>query len=298
MRVQHHVLQGAQTLDAASLVPDSLHVVLGRGRGARLQLPPGWVSVWLVLSGSLEMGSHDNSWSLPSRQFQLWLDGGLRAVSLHTCWWISVSGTPRMWEEPVPSATTPCNLFPWQASCPRKVMRPLIQLARLRKGGSSRSTPQIDETLALLRNGIIEDTQELQMRMQHCSGRTRMRRQQTLLRLLRVQHLIRCHLEDRIELTRLAASANYSPCHLIRIYREVFGETPSEYATRLRCQRALALVQNTDLSICEIAEMLGFESESAFCRAFKHAFGCTTSVIRRQQRDSGDRIIPATSMAQ
>ena len=38
---------------------------------------------------------------------------------------------------------------------------------------------------------------------------------------------------------RLARSASYSPGHLIRIYREVFDETPSEYAaTRLRSKTA------------------------------------------------------------
>ena len=87
----------------------------------------------------------------------------------------------------------------------------------------------------------------------------------------------------------LAASASYSPCHLIRSYRDVFGETPSEYASRLRFERAWRLVNDTTMPICEITEMLGFESQSAFCRAFKNAFGRTTSQVRGSRAREGGR---------
>ena len=96
-----------------------------------------------------------------------------------------------------------------------------------------------------------------------------------------MQHLIRCNIDDRLDLPRLGGIANYSTTHLIRIYRSVFGQTPCEYATRLRHQRAWELVCGTGLSVCEFTDALGFESGSAFCRAFKHAFGCTTGEARR-----------------
>src|SRR3546814_2643154 len=104
-----------------------------------------------------------------------------------------------------------------------------------------------------------------------CSGRTLQRRQQTMLRLLRVRHLIESSGDERPDLVRLARSANYSPWHLIRVHRDVFGETPSEYAARLRLQHAWSLVRDTKTSICEISEALGFESQSAFCRSFKRS---------------------------
>ena len=86
--------------------------------------------------------------------------------------------------------------------------------------------------------------------------------------------------EGRLELDDLARFANYSPHHLIRMYRKVFGETPAEQASRLRTRRAWELVRTTSLPVCEITEMVGFESQSAFCRAFKHSFGMTTSQAR------------------
>ncbi|MGH8076662.1 MAG: helix-turn-helix transcriptional regulator, partial [Lysobacter sp.] len=72
------------------------------------------------------------------------------------------------------------------------------------------------------------------------------------------------------------------PSHLIRIYRDVFDETPSDYAMRLRSERAWHLVLHTALPVGEITEALGFESQSAFCRAFKHTFGLTATEARRR----------------
>src|SRR3546814_975466 len=116
---------------------------------------------------------------------------------------------------------------------------------------------------------MIEQQRDLSARVVRCSGRTLQRRQQTMLRLLRVRHLIESSGDERSDLARLARSANYSPWHLIRVHRDVFGETPSEYAARLRLQHAWSLVRDTKTSICEISEALGFESQSAFCRSFK-----------------------------
>lgn len=57
-------------------------------------------------------------------------------------------------------------------------------------------------------------------------------------------------------------------------------------------------MRGTGTPICEITEMLGFESQSAFCRAFKTSFGITTSQARRLQvaataQWSDERFAPA-----
>src|SRR3546814_9616520 len=134
---------------------------------------------------------------------------------------------------------------------------------------------------------MIEQQRDLSARVVRCSGRTLQRRQQTMLHLLRVRHLIESSGDERPDLVRLARSANYSPWHLIRVHRDVFGETPSEYAARLRLQHAWSPVRDTKTSICEISAALGFESQSAFCRSFKQTFGCTPTQARSAQDESG-----------
>lgn len=280
MHILRHTLRGAQTLSPPDLDPGCLNVLRGRGRGNQLQLPPGWISLCVVLSGVLELDNHDATWSLGHGRYQLWLEGPLRCASHARCWWLLLTAPARTWDPK--AGVPPPGLLPWEAACPRSVLRPVVRLARHPRGAAVLDPLMADGIVADLRQAVIEHQAELQARIELCSGRTMLRRRQTLLRLLRVQHLIRCHLDDHIALSRLAASANYSPCHLIRIYRHVFGETPSEYASRLRCQRAWELVCGTSMPVCEIAGILGFESESAFCRAFRHAFGCTTGATRRR----------------
>ncbi len=129
---------------------------------------------------------------------------------------------------------------------------------------------------------LLEQQHSLHSLLSRCNGRTLARRRQTLMRLLRVRHQIHCHPDVRLDLECLAKTANYSPCHLIRVYRAVFGETPSEYAARRREEQAWRMVSDTALPICEITGMVGFESQSAFCRAFKNTFGITASEARRQ----------------
>ena len=281
MRIRLHLLNGAQTLEAGALDSQCLNMVRGRGRACRLQVPSGWTTVCLVLSGALELQGQDTDWPLEHGHYQVWLEGSLRCANHgHACW-LLLSGPASTWHA---GARPPVvDMLPWDAASPRAVMRPLVRLARQARLAAMPEPPVVADIVADLRQAVIEHQQGLYAHLQRCSGRTRLHRQQTLLRLLRVQHLIRCHLDDHIALARLAASANYSPCHLIRLYRTVFGETPNEYAARLRCERAWELVCGTPMPVCEIAGALGFESESAFCRAFKQAFGCTTGSARRER---------------
>ena len=284
MGIKHHLIQGSQSLDLSTQRPDCIHAINGRGKGGRLVIPSGWISVTLVLGGALELGSGDLPWQLEARQLQLWVDGSLRHISREQGWWLCVAAPAALWQKPPKSTASIINgLIPREIICDKELPRAIVHLCRPRWSRHTSANSDAAHGLGLLRDALIERQHPLQSQLERCSGRTVLRRHQTLLRLLRVQHLIRCTVETRLDLISLAAVANYSPTHLIRIYRDVFGETPSEYAARLRNKRALDMVCNTDLSVCEIAESLGFESESAFCRAFKHAFGCTTTAARRGQ---------------
>lgn len=284
MRIQHHHIHGIHSLELPIQQPAQVHAIVGSSRGARLSIPTGWISIIVVLRGVLELGNGDSPWQLTSRHMQLWLDGNLRITSRSPCWWLCITAPAQLWRELPRSSHCEVNLIPDEASCPLELGRPLVHMARARWFGGGTDEASVADNMIWLRDALIEHQQGLHGQLDRCSGRTTLRRHQTLLRLLRVQHLIRCNIDDRLDLVRLAAIANYSPTHLIRVYRSVFGETPCEYATRLRHQRAWELVCTTDLSVCEIADALGFESESAFCRAFKHAFGCTTSEARKGLR--------------
>ncbi len=60
---------------------------------------------------------------------------------------------------------------------------------------------------------------------------------------------------------------------LLRIFRKKTNSTPSEYLSQLRLQKALSLLQNTRLTLVDIAEQSGFRDVNYFCRFIKKSTG-------------------------
>lgn len=76
-------------------------------------------------------------------------------------------------------------------------------------------------------------------------------------------------------LRRLSERAGMSRSVFALRFKETVGMTPMEYLTRWRMLLAGERLKNSDDSISEIASSLGYESESAFGKAFKRVMGCT-----------------------
>lgn len=285
MRLLHQSLRFGDHLNLARLAPDSLHLLHAHGRGIQVDVPAGWVALCWPLHGQLALAVAGSEWSLPARRLQVWRDGALRCRAVGPHDWLALAAPAAVWETAVPphEAQLPL-LLPWQGRPGSAAAGLFVRLARSISAAPVRPAGESVTLFAALCAALAERQDALQSLLPRCNGRTLARRQQTLLRLLRVRHALECNPDVRLDLEHLATMANYSPCHLIRVYRGVFGETPAEYAARLREQQAWRMVSGTGLPICEITEMLGFESQSAFCRAFKNAFGRTTSEVRRNLR--------------
>jgi AraC-like DNA-binding protein len=94
--------------------------------------------------------------------------------------------------------------------------------------------------------------------------------------------LIQTHLADHLTISDLAAATHLSPAYLAALFRAQTGETPGQYRTRLRTERARLLLAETDLPITMIAADLGYSSSQHFATAFRHAAGTTPTRYRRQ----------------
>jgi AraC-like DNA-binding protein len=103
----------------------------------------------------------------------------------------------------------------------------------------------------------------------------------TLVRLCRARDLLRDCLAEPVTLADCAAEAELSPWHLLRAFRETFGETPREFLTRLRIERAKDLLRAANLTVTEICMLVGFESLGSFSTRFRELVDCTPSEYRR-----------------
>lgn len=91
-------------------------------------------------------------------------------------------------------------------------------------------------------------------------------------RLDRVIDYIYNHLDEDIDLNRLADIACLSPYHWHRVYRGIKGESITQTVKRLRLHRAAGQLSNTSMPISEIAARSGYSAVSAFSRAFSAVY--------------------------
>lgn len=97
-----------------------------------------------------------------------------------------------------------------------------------------------------------------------------------------VQH-IEENLLSEINVTILAKIACYSEFHFHRIFRAFLGESVYHFKKRLLLEKAANLLQFSTQSITDISYMCGYDTPSAFNKAFKSYFLSTPSDVRQQQ---------------
>jgi AraC-like DNA-binding protein len=82
---------------------------------------------------------------------------------------------------------------------------------------------------------------------------------------------------------QLAAAAHVSRRHFVHLFTTVTGFTPSGYIRAARIEHAKELLENTSLSLAEIAHSTGFADHSHFSRAFRAATNATPKAYRADQ---------------
>ena len=100
----------------------------------------------------------------------------------------------------------------------------------------------------------------------------------------RCLELLRARLSEDVSLEELAAEARLSPFHFARMFKQSVGVPPRVYLTRLRLERACELLEQTDLTITEIALELGYSSNQVFARVFLKHRRTSPSDYRRTVR--------------
>lgn len=107
-------------------------------------------------------------------------------------------------------------------------------------------------------------------------------RQEYTARINRVMDYIGKNISQVIDLSIMADIASFSPYHFHRIFTFITGETPNNFVSRIRLERAAVLLQDsTKDTISEIAFRCGFINVSSFSRAFKSFFGVSAKEFRR-----------------
>jgi AraC-like DNA-binding protein len=85
-------------------------------------------------------------------------------------------------------------------------------------------------------------------------------------------------------LTALSKRVGLSRFHFLRTFKKITGMTPNRFTIQARLIRATRLVQDTDLSLGEIAEASGYNDIHFFSRQYKRFMGHNPSDLRSRNK--------------
>ena len=115
----------------------------------------------------------------------------------------------------------------------------------------------------------------------------------TFARLYRSREFLADRLDQPLRLADAAGEACLSAYHYHRMFLRAFGETPHEFLTRLRIDRAKQLLARDESPVTEVCLAVGYESLGSFSSLFRSLVGRSPSEYRRGLR----RIFPAPYVA-
>jgi transcriptional regulator GlxA family with amidase domain len=87
-------------------------------------------------------------------------------------------------------------------------------------------------------------------------------------------------------IAELASEVGVSRSALVARFTRYLSDPPMAYLTGWRLRLAAEALTSSPKGVVDIAAAVGYESEAAFNRAFKRAFGVPPARYRRQSRKS------------
>ncbi len=234
-------------------------------------------SLVVCLRGSTLLRSADGEWSLPAGSLQI-VEGTVVVQSegeaANTAWAL-LSGPEAAWAAPL-AAITPYaqrHLLAGRSVISADERKQWLMLCT----GANEPHARNAAIIALL----APMQAQLQAQVEHCPGRSLMRRRHVFSRLQRARNFLRARGPNGVGLDAAAAHIGYSPCHFLRVFHRVFGETPQTFIVDQRLELARRLLRSSSLGVIEVGFASGFDSRWSFARQFRRRYGITASSFRR-----------------
>lgn len=99
----------------------------------------------------------------------------------------------------------------------------------------------------------------------------------------KVVEYLQLNSSQKISLSDLAKLAGLSESYLTKTFKAEVGSTISQYIAYLRCSQAADLLRNTQRSIQEISNYVGYEDNNYFVKVFRKQFNMTPSEYREKE---------------
>jgi len=91
---------------------------------------------------------------------------------------------------------------------------------------------------------------------------------------------LRADCAQPLSLEALSREAGYTPQYLSALFRKDTGMSIQEFLQRLRIQEACRLLEQTQLSLCDVAQAVGYTDPKHFSRLFRRYKGLSPKELR------------------
>lgn len=95
------------------------------------------------------------------------------------------------------------------------------------------------------------------------------------------QYMLEHYSEYGLTLDSMAGMLQASPVYLSRLFKQELGTSFGAYLTQIRIRKAAQLLNATDMSINEVAERTGYETQHYFSTSFKKQTGVSPLQFRK-----------------
>ncbi len=138
----------------------------------------------------------------------------------------------------------------------------------------------LEEQLFQLLGLLVEDEMNIIARRDRLPALKSSTKAEIMKRLMTAMDYLYTFYDKNPGLDELAAVSCLSKFHFLRLFRIAYRQTPHQFISSLKIQRAKELLHATKDEVKTIADALGFENSSSFSRAFHKAAGIYPSQYR------------------
>jgi len=148
--------------------------------------------------------------------------------------------------------------------------------AILQKIGTEENTDRLflEESMQELLCSIVNMEAEFQSKITQIPVKKNSYKKELFQRLLVAKNYIHDNMRYQIQLQDIATASNVSAFYMHRLFRQVFGCSPTVYLERIRMEAAKEKLR-LNFPVKEVAFSVGYTDEAYFSRRFKKCFGMT-----------------------
>jgi AraC-like DNA-binding protein len=192
------------------------------------------------------------------------------------------TNTDRLLDEPIGFSIAPINFF--EKTYPHDdILSPTLRQLRAALAQRKDEPGWLQEQLHKIMQRLLRVNRQIYKEVEALHAVHAATREELYRRLHRARDYAHAMFDQPITLDELAQIACLSPNHFLRTFRQIFRQSPHQYLTTLRLERAKKLLAGTALSVTEVCFAVGFASLGSFSWLFKRRFGISPEAYRQRK---------------